>query len=105
MRLIHGSRLSPQQRRGWGLRSAAPECCYCTQAVVAISGPLDLTRLGDAVAPVVAHHEILRTTFQTADALTLPVQVVADAVAVPISTLDLRGLVDAQPALELLALE
>ncbi|HEX8149208.1 MAG TPA: amino acid adenylation domain-containing protein [Pyrinomonadaceae bacterium] len=83
-------RLSPQQRRLWlsrpgGAGGAAAGCA------VLLEGPLRRARLEDALARVVARHEILRTTFQSVPGMKTPVQVVGDAAPPAWAGADLSG--------------
>ncbi len=67
-----GFRLSPQQQH---LLSSA-EDSGAAQCAVLLDGPVDLTRLREALGGVVARHEILRTTFVRPAGMRNPQQVI-----------------------------
>jgi hypothetical protein len=69
-----GFRLSPQQRRAWLL--AQSSSAYRTACAVSLTGGIDAHRLRRALEEVVARHDILRTTFQRAPGVRIPIQVV-----------------------------
>jgi amino acid adenylation domain-containing protein len=69
-----GFRLSPQQRRAWLLAQSSP--AYGAGCAVALAGDLDAPRLQQALERVVARHDVLRTTFQRAPGVKIPIQVV-----------------------------
>jgi amino acid adenylation domain-containing protein len=74
---LQGFRLSPPQRRLWGL--GTPEA-YVAQAVAPLADPVDSARLRCAVLRMVERHEILRTVFRGVRGLALPLQMVEDEV-------------------------
>jgi amino acid adenylation domain-containing protein len=82
-----GFRLSPQQRRAWLL--AQSSSAYGTACAVALSGGLDVPRLRGALEETVARHDILRTTFQRAPGVKIPIQVVHPSLAPSWRELDL----------------
>jgi amino acid adenylation domain-containing protein len=89
-----GFRLSPLQRRLWRLGGGEPATALRCRAVYELAGELAPRRLADALARVVARHEMLRTTFQRLPGMDLPVQVVAEPAAAParLARLDLAAL-------------
>jgi amino acid adenylation domain-containing protein len=85
--------LSFAQQRLWFLDRLMPgNAVYNIATPLSIDGPLDVGRLGRALAAVVARHESLRTTFRLAG--TEPVQVIApaDPAARLLPVVDLTGL-------------
>lgn len=75
---LEGFALSAQQARQWRWQQA-----YGAAAVPAaslwlrIDGPVDLPRLQESLAQVVARHEILRTEYRQLPGMALPIQVIA----------------------------
>ncbi|HEX8183393.1 MAG TPA: condensation domain-containing protein [Blastocatellia bacterium] len=59
--VIEGYHLSPQQRRIWKLAEKSSACRV--QCEISIEGAVEIERLKEAIAGVIARHEILRTTF------------------------------------------
>src|SRR5205085_5057147 len=74
--IVHGYRLSPQQKRLWQLQQHADARAFWSHCAVSIKGHLNVERLEKAIARVVEEHEILRTTFRLPTAATVPVQVI-----------------------------
>jgi amino acid adenylation domain-containing protein/non-ribosomal peptide synthase protein (TIGR01720 family) len=72
--VIEGFRLSPQQRRLWLLQENGS--VYRAQAAITVEGKLAVPALKQALAEVIQHQEILRTTFQAVPGLKLPLQVI-----------------------------
>lgn len=70
--IVHGYRLSPQQKRLWALQRGV----FWSRCVVKIGDRADLDRLEKAIYRVVEEHEILRTTFTVLPGMTVPVQVI-----------------------------
>lgn len=72
-------RLSPQQRRLWilGGDGVAP----MAQATLRFTSPLDRGRLAEALALLIARHEILRTRFRSVDLARFPLQATGPASA------------------------
>ncbi|ANY10563.1 non-ribosomal peptide synthetase [Pseudonocardia sp. HH130630-07] len=57
--------LAPAQRQMWTLyRLEGPAATYNVPRAWTVDGPLDVTVLRDALADIVARHEILRTTYR-----------------------------------------
>ncbi|HEY7492545.1 MAG TPA: amino acid adenylation domain-containing protein, partial [Candidatus Tectomicrobia bacterium] len=88
---IEGFCLSPQQAHLWRLQSGEQGQPYWAQCTVSIDGPLDTERFQVALATVVRRQEILRTTFRCLPAMTLPLQVIAEHLAVALQTHDVSG--------------
>jgi amino acid adenylation domain-containing protein/non-ribosomal peptide synthase protein (TIGR01720 family) len=70
--IVHGYRLSPQQKRLWLLQRGV----FWSRCAVRIDGYIDLENLARAIYRVVDEHEILRTTFTVLPGMTVPVQVI-----------------------------
>src|SRR6185369_14393701 len=68
--IVHGYRLSPQQKRLWSLQRGV----FWLRCAVRIAGRTD--GLERAIYRVVEEHEILRTTFTVLPGMTVPVQVI-----------------------------
>ena len=81
-----GFPLSIQQRNLWNWQAENPSAAKLR---VMIEGSLDVAKLKDALAHVVARHEILRTTFQRSSGMKYPFQVVTSAAVVDWQTVDL----------------
>jgi amino acid adenylation domain-containing protein len=76
-----GFRISPQQRRLWGLIEQNPQVPFYVQCHVRITGPLKAERLDQAVRSLRSTHEILRTRFMLVPGTKAPVQVIGDVAA------------------------
>src|ERR1044072_444516 len=74
--IVHGYRLSPQQKRLWLLQQQAGRLVFYSRCAVKITGPVELESLEKAIYRVVEEHEILRTTFPLLPGMTVPVQVI-----------------------------
>ena len=85
------SPLSFAQQRLWFLNQLEPaSSAYHIPWAARLTGPLDVAALRLALNTIVARHEALRTTFVGVDGS--PVQVVAPALALPLSLVDLTDL-------------
>ncbi len=87
---LEGFRLSPQQQHAW--RQLQAGTSLQSVGMVDLSGPLDRGRLLRSTLATVEAHEILRTTFRKLSGLTLPVQVIHDALEADYQVVDLRHL-------------
>ncbi|MHB1558889.1 MAG: amino acid adenylation domain-containing protein, partial [Isosphaeraceae bacterium] len=77
------------QQSLWFLEQLAPgEPTFHITLSTRVRGPLELEILERAFAEILRRHEVLRTTFRTDD--DRPVQVIADEMDVPLTTMDLR---------------
>src|ERR1051325_8839696 len=74
--IVHGYRLSPQQKRLWLLQQRAGSRAFYSRCAVKIAGRINPESLEKAVYRVVEEHEILRTTFPLLPGMTVPVQVI-----------------------------
>jgi NRPS condensation-like uncharacterized protein len=97
---LEGYRLSPQQRRLWGMIRRGGGMSYQTKCVVAISGNFESRHLKTAVRNVIARHEILRTSFQCLPGMTIPMQVIRETGSVAWQEDDLSGLDEQAPLIE-----
>ncbi|HEX8150716.1 MAG TPA: amino acid adenylation domain-containing protein [Pyrinomonadaceae bacterium] len=88
---INGFRLSPQQERLWSLQQEQGGRPYISQAVVAVSGPLDDARLRAALLRVVERHEILRTNFKLWAGMNVPLQTISAPAVAWAEPVDLSG--------------
>ncbi|HEX5736598.1 MAG TPA: amino acid adenylation domain-containing protein, partial [Blastocatellia bacterium] len=87
--------LSFSQRRLWFLDKLVPgNPFYIIPAVVRLTGHLDVAALERSFNKVVARHEVLRTSFVTVDGQ--PVQMIAPALTLSISVVDLSGVDDSE---------
>jgi amino acid adenylation domain-containing protein len=87
-------RLSLSQERLWLVSSLLPEAPPLNEAIGAVlSGPIDLRMLEEALARLVARHEILRTSFRTT--AEGPERIVSPRVEVPFAITELSGEPDA----------
>lgn len=75
-----GFRISPQQKRLWGLIQQNPQASFGAQCHVSIIGPLDTGKLDQAIRRLRSTHEILRTRFVLLPGTRVPVQVIEDGV-------------------------
>jgi amino acid adenylation domain-containing protein len=75
--IVTAYRLSPQQKRQWLLRQSSV-AARSQQCAILIEGALKRELLRQAVAQVVARHEILRTTFAPLPGVKVPVQVLSE---------------------------
>jgi len=78
--IIEGFRLSPRQKQLWRAQQNNP--AYRAQCLISIAGDLHPEILGEALRAVVQRHEILRTTFEHLPSMDVPLQVIADTIAV-----------------------
>ncbi len=82
--------LSFAQRRMWFLNQLEPESAYYNVPLaMRLTGKLDTDALEQAINEVMRRHEVLRTTFTTASGE--PVQVIAEAVHLPLTIEDISG--------------
>ncbi|MEN3304155.1 MAG: hypothetical protein V7603_357, partial [Micromonosporaceae bacterium] len=80
--------LSSAQQRLWFLHALRPDDAdYNSAVALRLCGPLDLAALRAALGELPARHEALRTTFDDVDGAA--VQVVHDAVDLPVSVVEL----------------
>ena len=77
--ILEGFELSPQQKEQWRVIQGAAGNEFAVSCEVRVEGVVDHARLDQAVAEVVARHEILRTTY--APVADSPVQVIGESVA------------------------
>ncbi len=83
--------LSFAQQSLWFLDQLSPgQATFNMPVAVRVSGPLDLAAFERSLAEMMQRHEVLRTCI--ASVAGRPVQVVAEAVALPLIVVDLRGL-------------
>lgn len=92
--VIRGFRVSPQQRRSWLLGGVGPG--FCASGTASVGGAVDPERIREAIDRLVARHEILRTTFERAGGLRVPVQRVRDTGEVDWGIEDLSAEDDAE---------
>ncbi|MFI8836523.1 amino acid adenylation domain-containing protein, partial [Streptomyces afghaniensis] len=85
--------LSFAQQRMWFLHQLEPDSSlYNVPAAVALSGPLDVERLREALLTVAGRHETLRTRFE--EHTSGPVQIVGDKPMIDITAQDLSHTAD-----------
>ncbi len=87
--VVEGFRLSPQQKRVWLLQES--EQPYCVSCSVQIEGRLDRDALSRTINEVIAHHEILRTTYKRLFGMTVPLQVIDETCAIVIQDAGTNG--------------
>ena len=102
--IIQGYRLSPQQKRLWHFQQSDQSPAGIARCLIEIEGELDADRLQRTLDLVVRQHEILRTSFQLLPGMTIPLQVIAEKVAVPLSRTDLSQLSPEEQATQVEAL-
>jgi amino acid adenylation domain-containing protein len=76
--MVHGYRLTPQQKRLWQLQQGENASPQSAQCAVVLDGPLNVQTLRSAIEMTVKRHEILRTSFARLPEMTLPLQVIDD---------------------------
>ena len=91
--IIKGFELSPQQKRLWALQKdlVGP---YRGRMAILIEGSLDRERLRSALETLVARYEVLRTSFQRAPGLVLPLQVIEEPEPLALPLHDFRGVTE-----------
>ncbi len=89
--VAEGFRLSPPQTRAWSLQDSGYGSQFGVQCSIRIIGPINVVDLGEAIARVRRHHEILRTRFAVLEGTSVPVQVVTETVLGLDALIDLRG--------------
>ncbi|MCA9498197.1 MAG: amino acid adenylation domain-containing protein [Nitrospira sp.] len=87
---VQGLRLSPQQRRLWGVQQDGE--VFHTQAVIRMDGAFEGERVQQALRHVVARHQSLRTTFYREPGVKVPFQVISDQDNILWQSFDLRSL-------------
>nr|QEO74431.1 condensation domain-containing protein [uncultured bacterium] len=102
--VVQGFRLSPQQRRVWRLRKAAPLSALRAEASFEVRGDLRLPVFREALRDLLARNEILRTTFPRTQGMTLPLQVI-DEGELSLEEHDLRALSPEAQQAEVAAIE
>src|SRR5262245_14619074 len=90
--MLEGYRLSPQQRRLWGLLRRGSNGAYQTKCAVTIKGRLESRSLKTALEKIIARHEILRTTFHCLPGMTIPMQVINETGGLVWREDDLNGM-------------
>src|SRR5262245_3849801 len=98
---IEGFALSPGQEHLWKLLQDSQSWNYRVQLSVLMEGEIDLQRSKEAVRSVVQRNEILRTTFQRLNSMSLPVQVIGESDAYSYKYYDLCGLKPADQEVEI----
>ncbi len=93
--IVEGFRLSPQQEHLWWLQQGHSDMSARASCTVRITGPVNPSTLENAVAKTISRHEILRTTFQRLQGMTMPLQVVSESSQARVQRYDLTEL---QPA-------
>src|SRR5207244_1225381 len=83
---IAGFHLSPQQKEVWLSQSGNASHA---QTAILIEGELDRQVLRTAAGELASTHDILRTTFQRASGMSLPIQVVSDTALLSWNEIDL----------------
>ena len=81
-------RLSPQQRHLWPLQTGNPS--FNSWVAIMFAGPIDVTRLQNALNESIARHEILRTTYRSLSGMKIPVQVITEFAPLTLRTNELR---------------
>src|SRR6185312_2150589 len=85
MKEIVGYALGPQQKLLWNEKQRSG---LGVHASLLIDGPLDMSRLQEAVDCVVSRHEILRTSFAWLAGMQTPLQVIDPATSIKITELE-----------------
>ncbi|MBD2095648.1 amino acid adenylation domain-containing protein [Trichocoleus sp. FACHB-591] len=101
---LEGYELSPQQKHLWVVHQLTGENAvqpYRVQAAISITGAIAPTIFQAALQDVIDRYEILRTTFQSAPGLDLPLQVIQETPTEAIATLDWSQLSASEQAVEL----
>src|SRR5262245_6203006 len=98
--VLEGYRLSPQQRRLWLLSKHDWNAPYQTKCAIAITGPVEIDHLKQAMQNVIGSHEILRTTYQCFHGMAIPVQVIQESDCVSWREDDLSGLGESELLIE-----
>ncbi|NER81771.1 MAG: AMP-binding protein, partial [Leptolyngbya sp. SIO1D8] len=89
---IEGFRLSPQQKHLWQIQKADFGKPYCACCSILIEGDCQPEILRKALQESVKRYEILRTNFQALKEMTVPLQVINDEIAVPITNYEFEKL-------------
>src|SRR5581483_7848900 len=79
---ITGFRLSSQQERAWAQQQRSGSAAYKAQCAILLEGPVDGSRLRQALRQVVSRHEILHTVFHRQPGVKVPFQVIRETVEV-----------------------
>ncbi|WP_172632002.1 amino acid adenylation domain-containing protein [Dictyobacter arantiisoli] len=90
--LVESFRLSPQQRHLCVLPQPGEFFPYHTYVATLLQGPLDLSRLSDALKQLVERYEILRTYFPRQAGFALPAQVINSEILLPLEVYDFSSL-------------
>jgi natural product biosynthesis luciferase-like monooxygenase protein/amino acid adenylation domain-containing protein len=92
--VIESFRLSPQQRHLCALRPLDQTVPYRTHIQARLDGSLEIPRLHQALAQVVARHEILHTNVVLVPGFSIPRQVIASSPLLSFTAHDLRAIAD-----------
>ena len=99
-----GFRLSQQQQRLWRLREQIGAELRPVRGRLRLDGDLDVLHLREVFCRLVSRHEALRTRFETAPGLSLPIQVIDDGTSA-VKLRDLSQLEEGPVCEERVALE
>ena len=91
--VTHGFRLSTQQKRLWALSSQSD--VYRVQALVLFDTDVNAAAVREAIARVIARHDILRTVFLREPGFKTPIQVIVDQKLSVVRTVDISAADDA----------
>ncbi|PMB23519.1 non-ribosomal peptide synthetase [Fischerella thermalis] len=89
-KLIHGFKLSPQQRHLWLLQQETNSFPYRSYCTIEITGNLKIENLKTALHSVIRKHQILSTRFRYLPGMTIPLQVIENDEKLLIQEHDLR---------------
>jgi amino acid adenylation domain-containing protein/non-ribosomal peptide synthase protein (TIGR01720 family) len=89
---IEGFQISPQQKRLWLLSEQGKSQSYRVQCEILIEGNISYSSLEEALREVINRIEIFRTSFQTLQGMTIPLQVIKESGDLEIQYNDLTDL-------------
>src|SRR5690242_4102576 len=89
--VVAGFRLSAQQERVCSQPQKGSRTPFVAVASAMIDGPLQATKLHEALRSTVARHEILRTVFHHQAGVKLPFQVIRENLELGWQEIDLSG--------------
>lgn len=89
---IAGFRLSPQQQHYLALLQENPQFPHWSHCVLLCKGEIKSQKLVKALNQLIDRHEILRTSFQSLEGMTVPLQVIEDAMPLSLRNWHVQGL-------------
>ncbi|WP_299411695.1 amino acid adenylation domain-containing protein [Acaryochloris sp. IP29b_bin.148] len=81
---IAGFRLSPQQQQHLSLRQENPQLPHWSHCILLCNGAIKSQRLIKALNQLISRHEVLHTSYQSLEGMTVPLQVIEEPNPLPL---------------------